>query len=124
MTNEDSKIYIDHILENVKDIEEFSKNLTKNKLLKDKLRQKAIIRSIEIIGEAVKNLPESFKKNYSQLPWRKIAGTRDRIIHHYFGVDLDIIWEIIKKDLPTLKKQIQIIKEELASEDLKKVGSK
>ncbi|MBU0959032.1 MAG: DUF86 domain-containing protein [Nanoarchaeota archaeon] len=110
MIKNNPNTYIKHILENIKDIEEFSKELTKNKISEDKLRQKAIIRSIEIIGEAVKNLPESFRKNYPKIPWKKIAGTRDRIIHHYFGIDLDIVWEIIKKDLPALKKQILEIK--------------
>lgn len=112
MTN-DASAYIEHILENIKDIEEFSKNLTKNEFLKDKLRQKAIIRSIEVIGEAVKNISDNIKNKHKEIEWRKIAGTRDRIIHHYFGVELDIVWEIIKKDLPNLKKQINKIKEEL-----------
>ncbi len=105
--------YIEHILENINDIEEFSKGLTKNEFLKDKLRQKAIVRSIEIIGEAAKNIPENVKVNYKEIEWRKIAGTRDRIIHHYFGVDLDIIWEIIKKDLPILKSQIEKLRQEM-----------
>lgn len=106
-------IYIEHILENINDIEEFSKGLTKNELLKDKLRQKAIVRSIEIIGEAAKNIPENVKVNYKEIEWRKIAGTRDRIIHHYFGVDLDIIWEIIKRDLPILKSQMEKLRQEI-----------
>ena len=106
-------VYIEHVLENIKDIEEFSEGLTKSELLKDKLRQKAIVRSIEVIGEAVKNIPENVKVKYKEIEWRKIAGTRDRIIHHYFGVDLDIIWAIIKNDLPDLKVKILKIKKEL-----------
>lgn len=112
MIKNNPNTYVEHILENIRDIEEFSKELTKNKISKDKLRQKAIIRSIEIIGEAVKNLPELFRKKYPKIPWKKISGTRDRIIHHYFGIDLNIVWEIIKKDLPSLKKQMLEIKKE------------
>jgi len=106
-------IFIEHILENIKDIEQFSKGLSKSGLEKNKLKQKAIVRSIEIIGEAVKNLPDSLKNKYQNISWKQIAGTRDRIIHHYFGVDLDIVWGILKKDLAELKKEILKIKEDL-----------
>ena len=104
-------IFIKHILQNIEDIETFSKGLSKDNLEKDILRQKAIIRSLEIIGEAVRNLPDSFKKKHPETPWKDIIGTRDKMIHHYFGVDLDIVWEIIKEEIPKLKKQIKKIKE-------------
>ncbi|HLD55037.1 MAG TPA: DUF86 domain-containing protein [Candidatus Nanoarchaeia archaeon] len=111
--NKDPLIFIKHILENIDIIEEFSKNSSKQEIFKDKQKQYAIIRAIEIIGEAAKNLPNSFTKKYSEVNWKEIIGTRDKLIHQYFGIDLDIIWSIIKRDIPKLKKEIQgIIKKE------------
>ena len=102
-------VFIEHILESIKNIENFSQRLSKSKFARDRLRQSAIIREIEIIGEAVKNLPFDFTKKYSNIPWKGIAGMRDKITHHYFGLDLDTIWDIIKEDIPRLKKDIQNI---------------
>ncbi|MBS3101638.1 DUF86 domain-containing protein [Candidatus Woesearchaeota archaeon] len=97
---------MEHIIDAVNDIESFTKGLTKSKFLKNKLRQSAVIRQLEIIGEASKNLPENFREKYSEVEWKKIAGTRDKIIHHYFGIDLNTVWDIVKKDLPDLKRKI------------------
>jgi len=72
----------------------------------------AVIRALEIIGEAAKNMPESIKKDYPSVPWREMTGIRDKLIHGYFGVKLDVVWETIQRDLPLLKPLIaQIIKE-------------
>ena len=101
--------FIWHILENIKNLEEFSAKLTKYEFLKDRLKQYAIIRAVEIIGEAAKNLSQEFKNSHPEVDWKEIIGTRDRIIHHYFGVDLDIVWDIVKKDLPKLEKNISEI---------------
>ena len=102
-------IFVEHILESIKNIENFMRDVEKDKFLKDKEKQSAVIRQIEIIGEAAKNLPTSFKNKYPQIPWQKIAGARDKLIHHYFGVDLDAVWDILKEDLPHLKSQIEAI---------------
>ena len=104
-------IFIQHILENIQNIESFSESFSENEFTKDKLRQNAIIKSIETIGEASKNIPDSFRKKYSKVPWKKIAGLRDIIVHAYFGIDLNIVWEIIKNDIPKLKIQIEKILE-------------
>ena len=103
-------LFIQDIIENIKDVESFSNGLTKEKFEKDKLKQSAIIRSLEIIGEAVKNIPDSFRKKYPIIPWRDIAGFRDVLSHAYFGVSMDRVWNIIEKDLPILKKNIEKIK--------------
>lgn len=110
----DTNIFIEHILESIKDIESFTKGISKDKFFKNKEKQNAVVRSLEIIGEAVKNIPNSLKEKYSFISWREIAGTRDKIIQHYFGVDLDIIWDIVKKELPKLKDKLKkILKEEI-----------
>lgn len=106
----DMNLFIDDILQNIKDIESFSVGLTKDKFIKDKLKQNAIIRSLEIIGESTKNIPDSFRNKYPLVPWRKIAGFRDVLSHAYFGVSIDRVWNIIEKDLPNLKKEIEEIK--------------
>ncbi|MFH1209753.1 MAG: DUF86 domain-containing protein [archaeon] len=109
----DYKIFIEHILDSINKIETFSKGLTKEKFDKDELRQSAIIRQLEIIGEATKNLSVDFTNKYPYIEWSSFARTRDKIIHHYFGIDLDIVWEIIKKDLPKLKENIKKILEDM-----------
>ena len=111
----DNLAFIEHILDSINAIEEFSNNLTKEKLMSDRLKRSAIIREIEIIGEAVKNLSEKTRNKYKEIPWKDIVGTRDKMIHRYFGVDLDTVFGIIENDLPTLKKQIIKIKKELES---------
>lgn len=113
MTKHEDVPYLQHIAEAINNIESFSKNLTKEKFLKNVLRQSAIIRQLEIIGEAAKNVSENTRKKYSQVIWKDIGGTRDKIIHHYFGVNLNIIWDIVKKDIPDLKEKIRRIIEEL-----------
>src|SRR3989338_7216958 len=102
----DINLFIEDIFQNMKDIESFSKGLTKEKFLKNKLKQNAIIRSLEIIGEAVKNIPDSFRDAHPEIPWRKIAGFRDILSHAYFGVSMERVWNIIEIDLPGLKKEI------------------
>ncbi len=103
-------LFVEDILNSINNIEEFSKNLDKEKFSKDNLRQSAIIRQLEIIGEAVKNIPNSFREKYPKIPWRDISGFRDILSHAYFGVNLDRIWRIIESDLPKLKEEISRIR--------------
>jgi len=105
----ESLIFIKYIMENINEIELFVKGVTKESFLENKEKQYAIIRAIEIIGESVKNLPNSFRKEHSEIPWIKIAGMRDKLMHHYFGVNLNTVWKVIKEDLPDLKKEIKKI---------------
>jgi uncharacterized protein with HEPN domain len=106
----DIGLFIEDIINSVKNIEEFSKNLNKERFFKDNLRQSAIIRQLEIIGEAVKNIPNSFRETYPKIAWKDIAGFRDVLSHAYFGVNLDRVWKIIETDLPNLKEEMSKIK--------------
>lgn len=109
----DELLFIDDIIESIDNIEEFSKGLSKERFMKDKLRQSAIVRQFEIIGEAVKNISDATKTRYPAIEWKKIAGSRDIFIHAYFGVNLNRIWDIIETGISVLKKQIKKIKEDL-----------
>lgn len=102
----DPKIFLNHIIESIGRIEDDISILSKEKFLKSATIQDAVVRRLEIIGEAVRNIPDSFRKEYDEIPWKKIAGLRDVLIHEYFGVDMDLVWKIIKKEIPKLKKQI------------------
>lgn len=109
----DFKIFLEHIKESIEEIERHTENMSEKEFMDDTKTQDAVFRRIEIIGEAVKNIPPDFKRKNTQVEWREIAGTRDKLIHEYFGVDLDLVWEIINKDIPKLKKQILKILETL-----------
>jgi uncharacterized protein with HEPN domain len=102
----DPKIFLKHILESIEAIEKHTKKIPKEKFSKNITVQDAVIRRIEIIGEAVKNLSAEFKKKHHEIEWREIAGMRDKLIHEYFGVNLHLVWHTTKKDIPKLKKQI------------------
>jgi len=105
----DPKIFLKHILESIEEIEGFIKEISEEEFSRDVKTQDAVVRRIEVIGEAVKNLPLAFRKKYSEVEWREIAGTRDKLIHHYFGIEMSIVWATCKKDLPKLKKQVSKI---------------
>jgi len=104
--------YINHILDAIKDIEESIEDISREEFEKNKDIKDANIRRIEVIGEAVKNLSKDIKEKYNEIEWNKIIGTRDKMIHHYFGVNLDILWDIIKISIPDLKIKILKIKKE------------
>jgi uncharacterized protein with HEPN domain len=103
-------IFIGHILECIELVEKYLKGKTKNNFLKSKQLQDSVIRRIEIIGEAVKNIPGSVKNDYPKIPWKEIAGMRDMLVHEYFGVDLELTWAVVKENIPELKKNIIKIK--------------
>ena len=81
-----------------------------NAFLADDLAIDGVARNLEIIGEAVRQLPEEFRNAHTQISWTQIAGLRNRIVHDYFGLDLEIIWEIVQHDLPELEKQVRGIR--------------
>lgn len=107
----DLTLFLEDILEAIDLISESTKHLTKEDFEEDKDKVDATIRRVEVIGEAVKNLPSSFRGKYPKVPWRDIAGMRDVLTHAYFGIEIDKVWNVIKKEIPKLKKQIREILE-------------
>ncbi len=81
--------------------------------VKDKKTINAVVRSLEVIGETTKKIPDSFREEYSEIPWKRMAGMRDKLIHEYFGIDLEIVWEVINSDLPPIKPLIQKVLEDI-----------
>ena len=96
--------YLNDILTAIKDIRRFTKGVSYDEIMEDKKTLYAVIRCLEILGESVKNIPESIRGKYPEIPWQEIAGMRDKLIHEYFGVDMDIIWDTLREDDLTLLK--------------------
>jgi uncharacterized protein with HEPN domain len=109
----EAEVFIEHILESIELIENYTANKTISDFIESVQLQDSIIRRIEIIGEAVKNLPAEVKSNYPDVPWKNIAGMRDVLIHKYFGIDLELTWQVVQKDIPDLKRENLKIKQDL-----------
>lgn len=95
--------YIDDIIKAMDDALSFVKDTDYNSFLRDRKTAYAAIRALEIIGEATKNIPIEIKNNYPQVPWKDMAGMRDKVIHAYFGVDMKRVWSTVTIDIPKLK---------------------
>ncbi len=101
--------YLNDILEMVENIWNFTKNMSYEDLGRDKKTLYAVIRCLEVLGEAVKKIPKYIKEEYPEIPWQEIAGIRDKLIHEYFGVDIEIVWDTIDEDLSPLKVTVRKI---------------
>ena len=95
--------YIQDIIDSIDAIEEFVKGLDYDDFEDDKRTVFAVTRAIEIIGEATKNIPVTLRNKYPQIPWKDMAGMRDKLIHEYFGVDVEVLWRTVTLDIPHLK---------------------
>ncbi|MBI2671629.1 DUF86 domain-containing protein [Candidatus Woesearchaeota archaeon] len=112
---------IEHIIGSIENIELFMEEISKENFFKNEEKQSAVIRKLEIIGEAAKNLPNNFRNKYDKIPWKDISGMRDKLMHHYFGVNLETVWKTIKEDIPDLKEKMLELKKVL-KEKVKKKG--
>ncbi len=99
----EDKIRIQHILDEIDNIQTFIGNVSYQEFIHDKKTVNAIIRSIEIIGEAASKISDDYKSNHSEIPWKQIVGMRNHLIHVYFDVDYQTLWQTVKSDIPDLK---------------------
>lgn len=105
--------YLNDIDDSISDIINFTADITFEEFVEDKKTQHAVIHCLEVIGEAVKKIPDGTRNRYNKIPWKEIAGMRDKLIHEYFGVDLETVWATIVEDILPLKDLISQIIEDL-----------
>lgn len=104
----DDRVYLGHILEAIQDIQRYA-GAGREGFMADRMRQDALIRKLEVIGEAVKHMSDTAKQRRPDIPWRRIAGMRDRLTHDYFGVDLVLVWVAVERELPKLKTAVEMM---------------
>lgn len=104
--SKDETVYIKHILDAIDRIERYLAGISYSRFNKDTLIQDGVIRQLEIIGEASKRLSDDTKASYGNIPWKDIAGMRDKLIHNYFGTDIKAVWNTAKDDIPYLKSKL------------------
>lgn len=112
------RFFIQDIMDAIHDIEKFVGEMDFDTFCNDDKTKSAVVWKVETIGEAAKNIPEEVKTKYLQLPWKEMAGTRDKIAHFYFGIDYEIVWKIIKEELPKIRPIIEKMLEEIKEDDI------
>ncbi len=101
------ELYVTHILDAIATIEQYLHGVPREAFLNNRLLQDGVVRELEIIGEASKQLANAFRVKFLHIPWADITGMRDKLVHEYFGVDLELVWKTVKEDLPVLKNALQ-----------------
>jgi uncharacterized protein with HEPN domain len=113
----DYGVYIKDILQAIENVREFTQGMTFNRFKKDRKTTSAVIRELEIIGEATKQIPSSIRKKYPAVPWKDMAGMRDKLIHFYFGIDLEIVWKTVNERIVKLEPLLKEVLHELKNEN-------
>lgn len=103
----DDEVYLQHILEAIERIEVYMEGVERDAFLNDSMAQDAVIRQLEVLGEAASQLSDETRDQYDSVPWQDITGMRNKLIHGYFGVDIDVVWRTVQEDLPRLKQQLE-----------------
>jgi len=111
------KAYLQDMLDAISDIEKFIEHITQEEFSKNKEKQYAVLKALEITGEATKKLSKELKAKHREVTWREIAGIRDKLIHDYFGVNIDTVWNAVNQDIPALKVKVREIINEIESND-------
>jgi len=107
MPKRDSDLLIEDMLAAIRKIERYIEGMDQEQFGQDEKTVDAVARNLEILGEATRQLPEAFIAQFPEVPWRQMAGLRNRIVHDYFGLDLEIIWQVVRHDLPGLRAQLE-----------------
>ncbi|HAM36398.1 MAG TPA: DUF86 domain-containing protein [Elusimicrobia bacterium] len=105
----DYKVYLEDMLEAIEHIRLYTSGFSLKRFVADRKTLDAVVRNLEVIGEAAKNVPPDVRRQHPKVEWRKMAGLRDILIHEYFGIDVEIVWDIIRHKIPPLRKQIRAI---------------
>jgi uncharacterized protein with HEPN domain len=107
------EVFIRHVLDEIDFLIDSSKDLGYEGLIKDETLKRAFVRSLEVIGEATKNISSEFRQKHPDIEWRELTGLRDKLIHRYFGVKWEIVWDVVKSKIPQLKERIEGILKEM-----------
>ena len=110
--NKDTSVFLKHILESINLIEKYTENITEKQFLQSTEKQDLVTRRLEIIGEAIRDLPEEFLGKHKDIAWNKAMATRNILIHHYFGINFKTVWDTVIVSIPEFKKQIEKLLEE------------
>jgi uncharacterized protein with HEPN domain len=105
--------YLEDILEAIQEVADFTAGMDYTDFIEDRKSVNAVIRSLEVIGEATKNLSVELREKYPDIPWKRMSGMRDKLIHEYFGVDKEMVWEVVQNELPPLKYLVQKVLHEI-----------
>ncbi|MEM4312076.1 MAG: DUF86 domain-containing protein [Nitrososphaerales archaeon] len=108
--------YIEDILDSIKKAKKFTENMSFKEFAQDDKTIFAVIRALEIVGEAAKKIPDKIRAKYPEIPWKEIAGMRDKLIHEYFGIKLEVVWETVKKEIPSIEPEFEKILKDLENE--------
>jgi len=109
MSKRDWRVILADILESINKIENYVEGITYEQFMQDNKTKDAVVRNLEIIGESANQIPKNIRQKFSDVPWPQIIGLRNRMIHGYFVVDYRIVWEIVKKDIPLLKRELETL---------------